>query len=258
MRKPFNGTFPITQIFGVNPSSYAQFGMKGHNGIDYATPTGTPIVAPHGGKIIEAAFDATGYGMYVKIENDVEGSVLGHLQSFNVNPGDTILEGQQIGISDNTGNSTGPHLHWGYYRMPRDRTNGYAGFIDQAPYLVSTPIPDTALSECLKLHADVLKQLETQKKANSDLLIVNGKKDSEINSLKSDKDSLSKQLLDSKQALKELQGIHDTFVALSSNDCQREKKEIEVKCAITIANYKSKLKNTNKGLLVLILDKLGL
>lgn len=131
MIKPFRGNFTLTQKFGENPASYAKFGMKGHNGLDWGMPNGTQLIAPHNGKIIEAASDPTGYGNYLKIENDKEGSVLGHFQSFQVKVGDTVSEGQPIGLSNNTGNSTGPHLHWGYYLFPRDRSNGYAGFIDQ-------------------------------------------------------------------------------------------------------------------------------
>lgn len=163
MIKPFKGDFPITQVFGVNAQDYAKFGLKGHNGIDYGTPTGTPILAPHDGKVIEAAFDQYGYGMYVKIESDKEGSVLAHLKSFNVNPGDVLTEGTQIGISDNTGNSTGPHLHWGYYRIPRDRSNGYNGFIDQAPYLIQAPpsIDYKPLYEEMKAKYEEKVKLET-------------------------------------------------------------------------------------------------
>ena len=75
MVKPFNGDFKVTQIFGVNPQNYVQFGLQGHNGIDYALPTGTKVLAPHGGKIIEATLDPAGYGLYIKIENDIEGKV---------------------------------------------------------------------------------------------------------------------------------------------------------------------------------------
>lgn len=144
MRRPFDGNFPITQTFGndlvINGVHiYGQWGLKGHNGIDYGLPTGTPLLAPHGGKILEAYFDAAGYGNYIKIEDDVQGSVLGHMMSFSVKIGDIVKEGQQIGISDNTGNSTGPHLHWGYYRFPRDRNNGYNGYIDQTSYIVTIP-----------------------------------------------------------------------------------------------------------------------
>lgn len=131
MIKPFKGSFPLTQGFGENPASYAQFGLKGHDGLDYGLPTGTEVTAPHLGKIIETGVDPTGYGNYIKIENDKEGSVLAHLKDFNVIVGQVVTEGQLLGHSDNTGNSTGPHLHWGYYLFPRDRTNGYAGFINQ-------------------------------------------------------------------------------------------------------------------------------
>jgi hypothetical protein len=141
MIKPFRGVYPLTQSFGVNKANYIQFGLQGHNGIDYGLPTGTQIIAPHSGHILEAGSDPTGYGNYIKIENDTEGSVLGHLQSFQCKVGDLVSEGQPIALSDNTGNSTGPHLHWGYYKKPRIRTNGYAGFIDQLPLLTSTPAP---------------------------------------------------------------------------------------------------------------------
>lgn len=139
MRRPFNETFRLTQGFGENLAAYAKFGLKGHNGLDYGMPTATQIIAPHDGKVMEAAFDAGGYGNYLKIENAKEGTVVAHLKSFQVKVGDTVSEGQPIALSDNTGNSTGPHLHWGYYTMPRNRQNGYAGFIDQLP-LLTQPI----------------------------------------------------------------------------------------------------------------------
>ena len=140
MIKPFRGDYRLTQGFGENPASYAKFGLKGHNGLDYGLPTGTQVIAPHSGKVIEATNDPNGYGNYLKIENDKEGSVLAHLQSFQVKVGDIVSEGQPVGFSNNTGNSTGPHLHWGYYTQPRNRQNGYAGFIDQIN-LIAKPTP---------------------------------------------------------------------------------------------------------------------
>ncbi len=136
MIKPFRGNFTLTQAFGLNPADYAKFGLKGHNGIDWGLPTGTQIIAPHDGKVIEAQNDPGGYGNYIKIEDSKEGSVLAHLQTFQVKAGDMVSEGQPIALSNNTGNSTGPHLHWGYYLFPRDRANGYNGFIDQMLFLV--------------------------------------------------------------------------------------------------------------------------
>ena len=147
LRLPFDGNYQISQTFGndlvINGVHiYKQWGLLGHNGLDYGIPTGINILAPHKGTIKEAYFDADGYGWYVKIENDVEGSVLGHMLTLLVKIGDVVNEGQVVGISDNTGNSTGPHLHWGYYRFPRDRNNGFNGYIDQTPYLI-VPQEDT-------------------------------------------------------------------------------------------------------------------
>lgn len=145
MRRPFKENWILTQGFGENPSSYAKFGMKGHNGLDYGLPTGTNVLAPHAGKVVEVSNDPTGYGVYVKIESDKEGSVLAHLKDTLVPVGATVTEGQLIAHSNNTGNSTGPHLHWGYYKFPRNRSNGYAGFIDQAPLL--PPRDETSSSD---------------------------------------------------------------------------------------------------------------
>lgn len=137
MRKPFDKDFTQTQGFNDEccRDSYKKFGLLGHNGLDFATPSGTKILAPHDGKVIEATLDQQGYGIYVKIENSIEGSVLAHLREYQVGVGDGVKEGDLIGYSDNSGNSTGPHLHWGYYRFPRDRKNGFAGFINQIPYI---------------------------------------------------------------------------------------------------------------------------
>ena len=135
MKYPFKGSYRITQYFAENPQAYSQFGLKGHNGIDFALPTGTEVTATHSGKVIEATNDSTGYGLYIKLEDDVQGSLYAHLREFKVSVGNNINEGQVIGISDNTGNSTGPHLHFGYYKKPRDRGNGYAGYIDPLPFL---------------------------------------------------------------------------------------------------------------------------
>ena len=131
MRLPYDGKYRVSQKFGENPSMYSKFGLKGHNGIDFAIPNGTTILAPHHGTIKEALFDKNGYGWYVKIENEQEGSVMGHFEKILVKYGQRVNEGDNIAISDNTGNSTGPHLHWGYYHFPRDRKNGYNGFQNQ-------------------------------------------------------------------------------------------------------------------------------
>jgi hypothetical protein len=73
--------------------------------------------------------DATGYGAHVRIQHD-EGylTIYGHMMDFKVKAGDEVEAGDVIGRSDNTGNSTGPHLHFEL------RKNNVA--VDPAPMLV--------------------------------------------------------------------------------------------------------------------------
>ncbi len=157
--------YRITQKFGENPAAYAKFGLKGHNGIDIGCPTGTSLVAPISGKVLEATNDPTGYGLYVKIENAQGGCLLGHCLQILVSVGDQVSQGQKVAISDNTGNSTGSHTHFGYYPIPRDRNNGYAGYIDQILLItndgtINQPTPDMTDDE--KRALDVLKSAQTE------------------------------------------------------------------------------------------------
>jgi len=137
MRLPFSGIFKVSQKWNDARyrANYSRFNLLGHNGIDYACPTWTPILAPHKGKILESKFDS-GYGNYVKVQSVDEGSVLAHLAKRSVEVGQDVAEGQVIGYSGNSGNSTGPHLHWGYFRTKtRDRNDGFLGYINQVHWL---------------------------------------------------------------------------------------------------------------------------
>lgn len=162
MRLPFNGNFKITQEFGNklfdNGKDYylSMYNYTGHNGQDWGLPVGTPLYAPHSGEVKEVMFDETGYGWYVKIENDVEGSVLAHMNFVKVQVGFMVMEGDEIGTSGASGKVFGAHLHWGYYRIPRNRGNGTNGFIDQRPFEeqaglikpleASTPVANTTIT----------------------------------------------------------------------------------------------------------------
>ncbi len=167
MNKPFKGEFRLTQEWGnkleINGVDiYGEYGLLGHNGIDWGLPNGTPIHAPHSGKILERAYDSGGYGEYIKIQNEAQGSILAHLQrKFVVSVGQEVGEGEHIGYSNNTGNSTGPHLHWGYYTLPRDRSNGYSGTINQLPIIQGGSMPEEG---CL------LYRTEKDKKTFADLV----------------------------------------------------------------------------------------
>jgi murein DD-endopeptidase MepM/ murein hydrolase activator NlpD len=116
VRLPFDNTFEVTQVFGVGKGYSKSCRVDGtHNGVDYGTPIGTPILASEAGTVIRAYMDNTGYGIHVRIKNNSGGGCLyAHLKKVTVMSGQKVKEGDQIGVSGNSGNSTGPHLHWEY------------------------------------------------------------------------------------------------------------------------------------------------
>jgi hypothetical protein len=135
-----------SQVFGVNPDRYAKFGMAGHNGVDFAVPGGTPIGAVAQGQVVESQLDAVGYGEYVKLRHAWGESLYAHLKTRKVDPGDSINAGQVVGTSGNTGNSTGPHLHFGLRVNPYKRGWPFDGYSDPLPYLEGKTQPVNVLA----------------------------------------------------------------------------------------------------------------
>ena len=106
-RQPFENEWPITQKYGENTTS------SFHTGIDYGCPEGTRILASNDGVVKFADLDKTGYGKCVIIQHNAEKSTLyAHLSMILVYPGEKVKKGECIGLSGNTGKSTGPHLHF--------------------------------------------------------------------------------------------------------------------------------------------------
>ncbi len=134
----------VTQPFGVDwvgGGFYRSFGMKGHNGIDFRAPVGTPVFACFDG----TAYVETdgGYGKNIVLRSPGRRkafeAVHGHLSEWKVRNGQDVKAGQEIALSGNTGKSFGPHLHFGVrgieYRdgagpYVEDYGNGYFGYID--------------------------------------------------------------------------------------------------------------------------------
>ena len=109
---PCNGIRWITSLFGGRQSP-GGIGSTNHKGVDIGTPMGTPILAAKAGKVTWANWNG-GYGNCIIISHGKGNSTLyGHLSGYNVKEGDTVTQGQVIGYSGSTGNSTGPHLHFG-------------------------------------------------------------------------------------------------------------------------------------------------
>ena len=96
---------------------------KGHNGMDLAVPTGTPIRAALPGTVTTAAYDQGGYGYYIMIDHGNGLTTLyGHNSQLLLQVGQTVEAGDIISLSGSTGRSTGPHLHF-EVRVNGERTN---------------------------------------------------------------------------------------------------------------------------------------
>ena len=109
---PCNGIRWITSLFGGRQSP-GGIGSTNHKGVDIGTPMGTPILAAKNGTVTWSSWKG-GYGECIIINHGKGNSTLyGHLSGYNVKTGDTVTQGQVIGYSGSTGNSTGPHLHFG-------------------------------------------------------------------------------------------------------------------------------------------------
>jgi murein DD-endopeptidase MepM/ murein hydrolase activator NlpD len=131
LNSPFQNKndFKITQGFGDNPEIYQRFGLPAHNGIDFSCKEGTKITACQSGIIINSE-NHPSYGNIVKIKHD-DGyfTLYCHLQRNLVIKGENVKQGDIIGLSGNTGFSTGPHLHLGLQSM-NEGTIPYNYYID--------------------------------------------------------------------------------------------------------------------------------
>lgn len=106
---------PITQVFGGMFSGYP------HRGMDFGVPEGTPVYAPDGGVVVQFTNSFTpwngqqvrAFGRGVCLDHgDGWWSLYAHLSRIDVAIGQLIQPGDRLGLSGNTGVSTGPHLHW--------------------------------------------------------------------------------------------------------------------------------------------------
>ena len=83
-----------------------------HNGVDMASPSGSPILAAYDGEVVAASYSAT-MGNYIMIDHgDGLITIYMHASALLVSQGQTVVRGEQIGKVGSTGRSTGPHLHF--------------------------------------------------------------------------------------------------------------------------------------------------
>jgi len=135
----------INQPFSANYLDfYKQWGLKGHNGIDFESYTGCKITSAHDGIVTYSGKDPDG-GISVEVTNGDIKTIYYHLQKpeVNIHKGIKVSAGQVIGYADNTGKyTTGSHLHFGMKFVDKDgntlnKDNGYLGAVDPSPYFAN-------------------------------------------------------------------------------------------------------------------------
>ena len=109
---PLQGAYRVTSGYGMRFHPVLKI-QKFHDGVDLAVPEGTPVYAAQSGQIVAVKTNGVG-GNYVSIDhgNGVRTSYC-HLSEQDVVVGQMVGAGERIGLSGNTGRSTGPHLHFG-------------------------------------------------------------------------------------------------------------------------------------------------
>ncbi|MBT7929872.1 M23 family metallopeptidase [Candidatus Peregrinibacteria bacterium] len=140
----------VSQGFGERPNVYKQFGMIGHNGVDFGVSEGTPLFASFDGEVKVKDSKGEGYGLHIKLRSSYRAreAVYGHLSKVTVKSGDRVHLGDVIGFTGNTGFSTGPHLHFGLRHLipesgdvfkwqVENYNNGYFGYIDVLPWMIT-------------------------------------------------------------------------------------------------------------------------
>ncbi len=117
MRTPVAGGFRMSSSFGYRRHPISGY-RKMHQGIDFAAGTGTPVVAPADGVVVEARRWG-GYGNWLRIRhsNGLE-TGYGHLSRYGagIRAGQRVRQGQVVAYVGSTGASTGPHLHYEIWR----------------------------------------------------------------------------------------------------------------------------------------------
>jgi murein DD-endopeptidase MepM/ murein hydrolase activator NlpD len=151
LRLPFNGKYPITFRFGEAPEWYTKVFGYPHNGVDFAMPVDTPIVACDSGTCIYADNLPDSDGMGVILQHDWGISLYWHLNKLYAKALDYHEKGSVIGLSGMTGFATGPHLHWGV-KVTEDSNQSMRGWCDPLLYVSVNVIPPAEPTPVLKYY----------------------------------------------------------------------------------------------------------
>lgn len=107
----------ITQLFGKTVSAKRLYVSGSHSGVDFRAPVGTEVKSMGTGVVTgvgdtDLYCKGASFGKWVFIEyNNGLSSTFGHLSAISAKAGEKVKAGDVVGLSGNTGHSTGPHLH---------------------------------------------------------------------------------------------------------------------------------------------------
>ncbi len=104
------GGFPVQTP--INNYQFFQGFSAYHTGVDLSGSIGEPLYAAGLGTVIFAGWNQYGYGYTVVIAHGTRFTLYGHMETYDVACGQNVSQGQYIGTVGNTGNSTGPHVHF--------------------------------------------------------------------------------------------------------------------------------------------------
>ncbi|MEU7010774.1 M23 family metallopeptidase [Streptomyces sp. NPDC046332] len=133
--KPVGG-YTLTASFNQGGAMWAHK----HSGQDFAVPVGTPVKAAGAGTVVKAGpnggGDGPAYGNAIVVKHaNGKYSQYAHLSKINVHVGQKVGAGQKIALSGNTGNSSGPHLHFEIRTTPN-----YGSALNPAAFLRSVGV----------------------------------------------------------------------------------------------------------------------
>lgn len=265
----FIGNFPITQRFGVNASYYSQFGLDGHEGQDRGMPNGTPLICPFDEAIVVRVVRSGGgaYGKHIVLWDSKQKAAIWycHCQTIECNVGDVVNKHNLVAYSNNTGNSTGPHLHWSICKtddngVRLNQDNGFIGMLNPdsvVDWRLENPTKPTKgepmnneLEECfererihLKMHNELVdkcnkmeKEAKTLVGQAEELKNTISKQAGELIVIKKENKSLNDKLETAGDKLITAEALREKWYELSKQSQKNLKS-----CQLDLATFKTKV-----------------
>jgi len=177
------GLYTVTSPFGTRTSP-GGIGSINHKGIDMGANLGTPIYAIAPGKVIFSGLSG-GYGYLVTLAHDIDANgtydyytLYAHCSELLVNEGDEISGGTLIAKVGNTGNSTGPHLHFEI----QDGANSSSSAVDPQPFLDDIKAGTSVFNQMIRTEKKYYNQADYSNVAYCSGMVDNNGKTSTIQS----------------------------------------------------------------------------